>query len=153
MLPPIVLIGPVCAGKTTQASLLAAALRWPRRPLPALFATAVDRIVAEHPDHVVDLGAGHTHLVQPVLRAKLRHALTPCPNVILLLPSPDADRSIRILKERSMRARGHGWVRDGQDHILRWVKNSPNDELATMIVYTGGSAPEQTRDEILGRLA
>jgi adenylate kinase family enzyme len=186
MAPPIVLIGPVCAGKSTQANLLAAALHWPRaslddliwrycaesgysreefdrvrasdgvaarRPLPGLFAAAVARIVAEHPDHVVDLGAGHTHLNEPMLRARLRDALAPCPNVVLLLPSPDVDRTIHLLKERSMRARGHDWVRDGQDHTSQWVKQSPNEELATMTVYTGESTPEQTRDEILDRLA
>lgn len=183
---PIVLIGPVCAGKSTQASLLAAALHWPRAslddliwqycgesgydrdefdrvraaqgaaaacgPLPALFATAVERIVTEHPGHVIDLGAGHTHLTEPTLRDRLRRALARCPAVVLLLPSSDPDHSVRILKERSMRERGHDWVRDGHDHISRWVNESPNAELATIVIYTGDGTPEQTRDQILKRL-
>lgn len=186
MTPPIVLIGPVCVGKSTQAALLAAALGWPRaslddliwrycgelgypraefdrvraahgvsaarRPLPELFATAVETIVAEHPDHVVDLGAGHTHLTEPTLRARLRNALALCPNVVLLLPARDVDRSVRILKERSMQARGHDWVRNGHDHIAAWVKESPNEEFATMIVYTDEHTPRQTRDQIIDRL-
>lgn len=186
MPPPIVLIGPACAGKTTQAGLLAVVLDWPRvslddlirqycgesgysrrdydrvraaqgapaarRPLPELFAIAVERIVAGHPGHVIDLGAGHTHLAEPTLRARLHRALDPCPNVVLLLPSPDLDRSVRVLKERSKQTRGHDWVRNGYDHIAHWVKESPNEELATMIVYTDAYTPEQTRDEILDRV-
>ncbi|HEX3813067.1 MAG TPA: hypothetical protein VHX59_09520, partial [Mycobacteriales bacterium] len=180
---PIVLIGPACAGKSTQAGLLAVALGWPRaslddliwqycadagysrtdfertrttngaslarRPLPALFANGVERIVREHPGKVIDLGAGHTHLTDATLRARLRRALAGCPNVVLLLPAPDPEVSIRILKMRSLHTRGHDWVRDGHDHIARWVSQSPNSELATRTVYTDGKTPEQTRDEIL----
>lgn len=187
MTPPIVLIGPVCAGKSTQAALLATALHRPRaslddliwqycadtgysradfdrihaaegasaarRPLPALFADAVHRIVAEHPAHVIDLGAGHTHLTDPNLLARLHSALGPCPNVVLLLPSPDPDTSIAVLKERSRHLRGHDWVRDGHDNIANWVRKSPNDELATIVVHTDGQTPEETRDRILERLS
>lgn len=187
MTPPIVLIGPVCAGKSTQAELLASALRWPRaslddiiwrycadagysqadferiraaegataaqRALPALFANAVERIVAEHPAHVIDLGAGHTHLTDPRLAARLRGALDPCPNVVLLLPSPDPDLSIAVLKRRSMEMRGHDWVRDGHDNIAKWVRKSPNGDLATIVVYTEGHTPEETRNGILSRIS
>ena len=171
----VIFIGPVCAGKSTLAGLVASNLGWPRAslddlvwtygasegsrdkrlrpPLPELFVRAVERIVAEHPGHVIDLGAGHTHINDPNLFRRLRHAVAPCRDVILLLPSRDPDESIEILKERARRLRGHDWVRNGVDHIARWVRDPPNYELATHIVYTENQTPQQSCDLLLRGLA
>jgi hypothetical protein len=124
-----------------------------RRSLPELFTGAVERIVAEHPGHVIDLGAGHTDIQDPVLFGRIQRTLARCPHVILVLPSADPDESVRILKERARALRGHDWVRGGVDHIEHWVKNSRNQELATSILYTGEQTPWAACDQLLSRLS
>ena len=65
---------------------------------------------------MIDLGAGHTHIEDAGLFAR----------VVLLLPSPDLERSVRVLRERN-EARGstgmRGW-RDGDyDFIEHWTRD------------------------------
>jgi hypothetical protein len=177
-IPPVVFIGPACAGKSTLAAILADRLGRPRASLddlvrdycaeagyspadfrklrgsarPALFTGAVERIVAEYPGHIVDLGAGHTDIQEPVLFGRLQRALAPCPHVILVLPSADPEEAVRILRERSRALRGHDWVRHGVDHIERWIKHSPNERLATITIYTGEETPAATCDRLLAQL-
>jgi len=114
---------------------------------PAL-AHATERLMAEHGQGILDLGAGHTHYEDDHLFARVRRVLAPCPNVVFLLPSPDLDRSVRILRERSIAERGADWIADGYDFIEHWVKDSCNHDLATMTVYTEGRTPQETCAEI-----
>ncbi len=130
----IILIGPIGAGKSTVAALLAERTGLPRHPMDELRwdyyrqagyddagaakaeeregfyglaqywkpfeADVVERIVVEHPDSVIDFGAGHSVYEEAELFARVQRALTPFPNVVLLLPSPDPDESVRILQKR-----------------------------------------------------
>jgi broad specificity phosphatase PhoE len=114
---------------------------------PAL-AHATERLLAEHGRGVLDLGAGHTHYEDDHLFARVQRVLAPCPNVLLLLPSPDLDRSVRILRERSVAQRGWDWIADGYDFMERWVKDPCNHDLATLTVYTEGQTPQETCAEI-----
>ena len=72
----------------------------------------------------------------------MRRARAPFRNVVLLLPSPDLDRSECILRERL------GFWGEVDDQLLR---HRSNYELATFTVYTEGQTPEQTADEVLRR--
>ncbi|MBB4881808.1 hypothetical protein [Micrococcus flavus] len=65
---------------------------------------AVERCIQEHPGAVVGLSAGHTHPTDPSLRPRVAHALEGA-FVVLLRPTPDADRSVQILRERCRVAR------------------------------------------------
>jgi hypothetical protein len=103
---------------------------------------AVERIVAEHPDGVIDFGAGHSVQDDPELRERLRKSLEPFPNIVLLLPSADIEESIRILEER---CKTEEWTR-------YFVAHPCNHELARHVFYTEGKTPEETRDEIIARL-
>jgi len=185
--PDIVLIGPVGAGKSALAPLLAQQLCLPHTSLdqvgeryyqecgigqavfkhlteeqgflaayrqwwPAL-AHATESFLAEHGRGVVDLGAGHSHYEDPVLFERVRRALTCCTNVLLLLlPCADLDRSVRLIRERSVAQRGWDWMADGYDFLAHWVKDPCNHELATLTIYTEGSTPAQTCAEILKRI-
>lgn len=66
-----------------------------------------------------------------------------------MLPSPDLDESVRVLKERNRRERNGDWVIEGYDHFEHWVKDDCFHELATVTVYTDGQTPEETAEEIL----
>lgn len=123
-----------------------------RQLWPAL-AHATERALVEHGSGVLDLGAGHSHYEDPVLFERIRRALAPFPNVVLLLPCPDPDRSVRLLRERSIVERGWDWIADGYDFLEHWVKDNCNPALATLTVYTEGKTPAQTCTEIADGLA
>jgi hypothetical protein len=114
----------------------------------------VERVLGEHHDCVIDLGAGHTVYEDASAFARVQQALAPYCNVLLILPSLDPDRSAAILRERTadlvwlqeIRER-HGF--DMNEHFLR---HPSNYRLAKLIVYTEGKSPEETRDEILERV-
>ena len=138
MYSSIILIGPIRAGKTVMAELLAEKLRMPHVSLDderwkyyneigydgaeasriaksddgilALLdywkpfeAYSVERVLADHPDCVIDFGAGHSVYEDAALFARVQHALAPYSNVVLLLPSPDLDKSASVLNERFSR--------------------------------------------------
>jgi len=69
------------------------------------------------------------------------------------LPSPDVDRSLEVLRHRSLKLRGRDYSGEGRDYMEEWVRSSCNTELASFTVYTEGKTPEQTRDEILKLIA
>jgi shikimate kinase len=109
---------------------------------------AVERILADHPGHIVDFGAGHSIYDDPVQMQHLQKLLAPYPNVILLLPSPDADESIAMLHERQNQRIGINGV-----ELHRYLLEHPaNHTLATHTIYTQSQTPEQTHDAILALL-
>lgn len=122
---------------------------------------AVERILQENQRHVIDFGAPYSTYQDASLLERVKRALSPCPHVVLLLPSPDLDESTRLLKERMRKREGHGELRDllqglyaetGIDYEELYVKHHSNFDLARMVVYTNNKTPEQTRDEIIERL-
>ncbi len=62
------------------------------------YAHAVERLLADHPHGVIDLGAAHTHYEDAQLFDRIQRTLAPYANVVLLLPSPDPQQSIQILR-------------------------------------------------------
>ena len=179
--PEVVLIGPMGAGKSTLAALLAARLGVPhvgadalsggyfarlgydeayarrtigrdfraimeyRRPFAA---SLVEHLLAGYSDCVFDFGAGHVQHDDPALAGRVEQALAPFANVVLVLPSPDRDESIRVLRERRGPLVFDGFDLDAYawDHPSYW-------RLATLSVYTAGRTPEACADEILARIA
>jgi hypothetical protein len=113
---------------------------------------AVERILSKCGHVVLDLGAGHTHYEDPMMFDRVQRAISPCPNVILLLPSTDLDRSVRLLRERCLSERGSDWIQDGYDFIEHWVKDSHNRDLATLTIFTEGKTPAETCEEIVARM-
>jgi shikimate kinase len=110
---------------------------------------AVERLLSEHQDCrcVIDFGGGHSVFEDDALFARAEAALAPFGNVILLLPSPDLDESVRVLRERT------GMPEGGEiDFCEHFVKHPSNHRLAKSVVYTAGKTPEETRDDILSRV-
>ena len=94
-----------------------------------------------------DLGAGHSVYEHRDFFERARRALAPFRNVVLLIPSPDTDTSIRLLRARGA-AEGDDVATDF-DFITHFVTHPSNRELATHVVYTAGKTPDETCDEIL----
>jgi len=110
-------------------------------------AHAVERVVEDHPNSVIDLGAGHSVYEDDALFVRVKRALAPCRHVVLLLPSPDLNTSLNVLRKRrpSLRA----IEPDINEHF---IMHRSNYELATFTVYTEGRLPRDTCAEIVGRI-
>jgi adenylate kinase family enzyme len=110
-------------------------------------AYAVERVLADHQNCIIDFGAGHSVYESEELFRRVQTALAPYPNVVLILPSPNADESIQILNERTKDlvdsfGQGFNW-----NEYFVW--DHSNYDLAKFTVYTIGKTPEETRDDIL----
>jgi adenylate kinase family enzyme len=188
----ILLIGPLCAGKSTVGRLLAEKLDLPQSSLDGLplefflelgfdaqqvetlketqgwlaaylymqrfSVRAIERLLHEERRHVIDFGAPYSTFQDDSLLARVQAAFEPCREVVLLLPSPDLDESVRVVKERMRQREGHAELRGllqglrdetGVDYEELYVKHPSNFQLARNVVYTKGKTPEQTRDEIV----
>lgn len=183
---PIILIGPMGAGKSTIGILLAERLKLKRveldeirwdyydaigydrdaarqlheqgdlSALAAFFkpleAQSVVRAVAEYAGFVIDFGAGQSVYEDDALLTTVKNALNPLPNVILLLPSPDIEESIRILHTRIPPDVPLPLIPQFMSLNEQFVRHPSNGALAKIIVYTQDRTPEQTCDEIIGKL-
>lgn len=105
---------------------------------------AVERHLAQAADCVIDFGAGYSVQDEPALRQRIRRALEPYKNVVLLLPSPDPAESAAYLDDR-VSSELHAANR-------HYLADSANRELATIVVYTMGKNPEETCDEVVQQL-
>lgn len=107
-------------------------------------AYAVERVLAEFQNCVIDFGAGHSVYESDELFRRVQKILAPYRNVILLMPSADLDESVRILNERSE------FLLTMQPNINEhFIKHHSNYDLAKYTVYTKGRTPEETCGEIL----
>lgn len=115
-------------------------------------AHSVERVLADYHDCVIDFGAGHSVYEDETLLARVKLALAPYPYVIFLLPSPDLDESLRILNTRipaEVPPENYELFIGLNEHFLR---HRSNFELAKITVYTRDKTPEETCDEIIGKL-
>jgi hypothetical protein len=107
-------------------------------------AYAVERLLSEHKNCVIDFGAGYSVYEDAVLFQKVQQILAFYPNIFLLLPSSDLDESIQILNDRNE------YVPDDSLNINKhFVRHPSNYELTRFTVYTKAKTPEETCNEIL----
>ena len=186
----IVLIGPMCAGKSSTAKILAERLgrqyvdldelRWAYyreldayEELVALLksgeiglleqynywkpfeAHAVERVVPEYPNCVLDFGAGHGVYEDEALLARVQQALSTVAHVILLLPAPDVAEATAVVNTRFAKLLQEVAGTVNPEALLlneHFVKHPSSRRLASQIVYTGDQTPEQVCDEIVKRI-
>lgn len=115
---------------------------------------AVERVLAEHSNCIIDFGAGYTVHQDERLFSRVEKALAAYEHVFLLLPSPDEDESISILNKRMadlLKEAGQP-----EERILEvlaaneeFVRSPHNGRLAKHVVFTKGKTPAETCDEII----
>ncbi|MFZ0545788.1 MAG: hypothetical protein WAM60_10150 [Candidatus Promineifilaceae bacterium] len=115
---------------------------------------AVERILADHNNCVIDFGAGYTVQKDETLFGRIERALAPYKQVILLLPSPDLDESVSVLNQRmTALLREHNQPEERIPDVLKaneeFVRLPHNGRLAKRIIYTNGKTPEETCAEII----
>jgi shikimate kinase len=107
-------------------------------------AHAVERLLSEHRNCVIDFGAGHSVYEDYSLFQRVQRVLASYSNIILLLPSSDLDESVQILNERNE------YVPDGNLNINEhFVRHPSNYNLAKFTVYTKAKTLEEICNEIL----
>ena len=121
------------------------------KPYEALL---VERILADH-HGVIDFGASNTVHDDENLFTRVKTALASFPNVVLLIPSPDAEESIGILKKRLIQMLANKG-REYSDELFKlneyFIRHPSNHSLAKMVIYTGDKTPRQVRDEVIEKL-
>jgi len=190
MNPTIILIGPLGAGKSTVAHLLAKKLELPQCSLDDLRwgyfeeigydkeaaasiarsakeirerwsysksfeVHAIERVLADHNHSIIDFGASNSVYEDEAQLVRVETALAPYPNVILLMPSADADESAEILNTRLtliVKAKGEELKQELLDINDYFIKHPSNQRLAKMIIYTKDKTPAEICDEILEKL-
>ena len=182
----IILIGPICAGKSTLAALLEKGLHLPRIEVDELRwqyfndigysenearrifqsqgnlgvlryskpfeAQMVEKVLAEHPKKIIDMGAGHSVYDRPEDFERVSKALSPYKHVILVLPSPDAGRSIAVLNKRFAKLLRSENIESTPEMMQLnedFVRNPSNAKLAKRTIYTEGKSPQECCAEII----
>lgn len=116
---------------------------------------AVERVLAEYSDCVIDFGAGYTVQEDAGLFERVEKALAPFEYIFLLRPSADDAESVRVLNERMARLlREVGQPEERIPEVLAanetFVRHPANGRLAKYVVYTEGKTAEETCEEIVG---
>jgi len=106
-------------------------------------AYGVKRLLEDYRDCVFDFGSSQSVYEDNELFEQVRTTLEPYPFVILLLPSPDPDESIRVLDARNNYASP-----DQRDVNELFVRHHSNYDLAKHIVYTKDKTPDQVCEEV-----
>jgi len=104
---------------------------------------SVERLLADYRDCVIDMGGGSTVCEYEDQLARLQRAFEPYPNVFLLLPFADPEKSIEFLNERT------GWSGSDTNPNAHFVRHPSNARLAKDTVYVAGLTPREVADEIL----
>ena len=109
-------------------------------------AHAVERIFQDQPQGVIELKATQVAFTDSQLFARVQQALQPYQPIVLLLPSPDVEASVRQLDER-------GYVRyEGVELTEHFVRHHSNHDLAKIRLYTQGKTPQESCAELLAQL-
>jgi hypothetical protein len=114
----------------------------------------VEKILADH-HGVIDFGASNSVYDDEKLFARVENALAPHPNVILLLPSPNMDESIEILKDRLIRMLSEAG-KEFTDELFElneyFVRHPSNQRLARLVIFTKHKTPENICHELIQKL-
>ncbi len=113
---------------------------------------AVERVVAEFPDGVIDFGAGHAHYEDPERVRRLEVALAAVPNVVLILPSADPDEADAICRARDQARLGPAWDPSRAEVNARFVRSACFRRVATHTVIAGDRTVDQVVDAVLAGL-
>lgn len=114
---------------------------------------ALDRLLSDYRDCVFNLGAGHSIYEEPSLFRQAHDLLMPFDHVVLLMPSPNPEDSIAVLRDRTIKVKGWDCTFEGFDFHEHFVRHESNRRLAKFCVYTNSKSPDQTCDEILSLLS
>lgn len=114
----------------------------------------MERFLSEFPNGVIDFGASQSVIEDPGLLREAKRILRPFTNIVLLLPSPDAEESFEILSQRireryTDQERSHDVVESYVEVNRRFITCNSNRVLAKHTVYTHGMTVEETGEAVI----
>jgi hypothetical protein len=68
---------------------------------------------------------------------------------VLVLPSPDPDRCVQVLRARSLGGKGTDWTDGDHDLLREWVTEPDGQALATIVLHTEGEQPGDSAARLL----
>ena len=104
---------------------------------------SLERLLSEYSNCVIDFGAGNSVYEDNDEFARASQLLSPYKNVVLLLPSPDLDESVEILKQRNQ------ITINGVEINSFFMTHASNQKLAKQVIYTNGKTPDEIKEDIL----
>jgi shikimate kinase len=104
---------------------------------------AVQRLLSDYQNCVIDFGAGHSVQEDDAMFARLQATMAPFANVVLLQPDPDVETSLQILTSREDE------YKEFEELNRHFLEHPANRALAKHVVYNGAMTAEQTADEVL----
>ena len=116
---------------------------------------AVEKVLSDYSYSVIDFGASNSVYDDELLFSRIKNALAPYPNVILLLPSSDPEESVKILNTRLtqiVKAKGEEINNELFDLNEYFIKHPSNYRLAKIVIYTKDKTPEEICNEIFQKL-
>ncbi|PCJ21609.1 MAG: shikimate kinase [Candidatus Cloacimonadota bacterium] len=109
---------------------------------------AVQNILKEFPNSIIDFGAGHSYYVDHKQFEQVQSALKDFSNVILLLPCPNKKEALKICNERLKIKKQRDLEENEVLANKDFIEHKSNYKLAKHIVYTKDKTPEETALEI-----
>ncbi len=103
----------------------------------------VERILEDHRGYVIDMGGGSSIHEHDDQLKRVKCALEPYRNVILLLPYKDQDASLSFLDKRT------GWGGKERNLNRLILSHRSNYDLAKMTIYTAERNPDEIVEEII----
>jgi hypothetical protein len=114
-------------------------------------AEMVEKMLADHPQAVIDFGAGHSIYDNAADLQRVRRALKPF-NVVLVLPFEDEDKSIVVLNARFKALLEREKLDPSQEMMdmnTGFVRHPANRQLANIVLYTEDKTAEESCAELL----
>lgn len=163
----IILIGPMCAGKSTIASLLQQKLNIKqisldnRKQLAGLYKEKENfdnekefdlylvtyTLLNLKEPTIIDFGRQHSLYENKEMFNKMKELLKNFKNVVLLMPCQEKEKASLTLRNRKLTKLGK--ISDNLDNYS--IYSSCNYDLATIIQYTNGKSFRTIVEEIIGK--
>lgn len=158
------LIGPMCAGKSTTADVLSHLTNLDRVSLDnrkqlgeyydkvknisdfklrELFLTLLTLSNLKEPS-IVDFGAGHSIQENPFYNYLLSNYLSKFKNVILLVPTQNKSLNVKILDSKLV---DRGVSPEARQNNVHFIMDGYNERVATKTIYTMNKSPLEVAKE------
>jgi hypothetical protein len=109
---------------------------------------SVERVLGDYPEAVIDFSAGAGPYESQEQFKRIRSLLEPIPNIFFLVPSPDLDESLSILRQRDVNPP----VDLKFDINAHFLQHPGYGLLAKHVIYTKNNTPEKSASEVLALL-
>ena len=114
---------------------------------------AVEQVVKEFSDGIIEFGAAHSHFKDPVNLNRAKNVLGDIEFRFLLLPTTDQQKNLQILNQRLLKRVPSGPQTVTAKNYLKinkiFLSSKSAYQLANHTIYTQGKTPEQVAEAMI----